>query len=418
LTTEQLTTEYEVPEYLPYTKLMLEHRDTFAVQFKGMLVRGYQVLEKGGELEVLDFVGTFLLALQSEELQETLVKELDIDDFLEFYHCAKHIELTLKKYKGHNTIRILDAVLFMHQCHRIRPCRSMSFLSDVYCFEQDYNLILAKTSKITKIITKKYEQSLTKLYTKRKHYKQYFISYLPEDFIKQQEEELFRCALEQEIDLLRDVKERKKAEKKEVLAKKPKEKTVSYDFKMRGRDKFLVNVNDSASEPEEESVFKISNHAFYRPNFSSKLQYMASTLLDIFLEHSKNTKDITDGRELYAAGLNHHYREYTATKGGYNLFDAIEFKKFNRIDLYAENVLSVMDNLTLYAKHNYLVETLTLLMVQYRALEEPKGFALKLTANELKYLEGLSFKESVAKEKENPVKNLTHDEVNYRLSNG
>jgi len=81
---------------------------------------------------------------------------------------------------------------------------------------------------------------------------------------------------------------------------------------------------------------------------------MAPLMLEIFLEHSKNAKEIVDGRELYGSGLNHYYREYTCCKGGYNLFDAIEFKKFKRVDLYAENLLSVMDNLTLYSKHNYV----------------------------------------------------------------
>ena len=90
-------------------------------------------------------------------------------------------------------------------------------------------------------------------------------------------------------------------------------------------------------------------------------------MVEIFLEHSKNAKEVVDGRVLYASGLNCYYKEYTSKKGGYNLFDAIEFKKFRRVDLYAENILSVMDNLALYAKHNYLVEILTLLMVQYKA---------------------------------------------------
>ena len=101
----------------------------------------------------------------------------------------------------------------------------------------------------------------------------------------------------------------------------------------------------------------------------------------MFLDHSKNAKEVIDGKEFYVAGLNNYYREYTDRKGGYNLFDAIEFKKFKRIDLHAENILSVIDDMTLESKHNYLVETLTLLMIQYKSLEEKGGFSLEVTNN-------------------------------------
>jgi hypothetical protein len=83
---------------------------------------------------------------------------------------------------GHNVINIVDSVLNVHQCHRIRYCKSMTFINDLFCFvhrsstvvnelvenakvnahqfayffEQDYNLILSKTSRIVKIISKKY----------------------------------------------------------------------------------------------------------------------------------------------------------------------------------------------------------------------------------------------------------------------
>jgi hypothetical protein len=62
---------------------------------------------------------------------------------------------------------------------------------------------------------------------------------------------------------------------------------------------------------------------FYRPNFSTKLKYMAPIIIDLFLEHSKNAKETVDGKDLYCSGLNSFYKEYTAKKGGFNLFDAI-----------------------------------------------------------------------------------------------
>lgn len=85
----------------------------------------------------------------------------------------------------------------------------MSFMTDSYCFvhrtstvanelvensknsekhfafffEQDYNLILSKTSKVSQIISKKYEKALIKFYTKRVNFKREFNTLLPSDYV-------------------------------------------------------------------------------------------------------------------------------------------------------------------------------------------------------------------------------------------
>ena len=51
------------------------------------------------------------------------------------------------------------------------------------------------------------------------------------------------------------------------------------------------------------------------------------------------------------------------------------------MDLYAENILSVIDDFSLESKHHYLVETLALLLIQYRALKDKEGFCLEVTNN-------------------------------------
>jgi len=84
------------------------------------------------------------------------------------------------------------------------------------------------------------------------------------------------------------------------------------------------------------------------------MAYLAEPMISLFLEEARQAKEIVDGHLLYACGLNTNYREYTAKKGGYNLFDALEFAKFKRLDLYAENILSVYETLTLYLKHSFL----------------------------------------------------------------
>jgi uncharacterized membrane protein len=52
-----------------------------------------------------------------------------------------------------------------------------------YFFEQDYNLILTKCSRVSTIIVKRYELALVKLYSKKQNYKKHVLTFLPEDFI-------------------------------------------------------------------------------------------------------------------------------------------------------------------------------------------------------------------------------------------
>ena len=66
---KNILADYKVPNYLPYIKLLLEEEKNFASKFKDLIEEGYTTLTKGNALEVLDFVGVFLLTLHSEEYQ-------------------------------------------------------------------------------------------------------------------------------------------------------------------------------------------------------------------------------------------------------------------------------------------------------------------------------------------------------------
>lgn len=73
--------------------------------------------------------------------------------------------------------------------------------------------------------------------------------------------------------------------------------------------------------------------------------------------------------------------------GGFNLYDAIEFKKFKRVDLYADNILSVIENFPIVDKHVFLAEILVLLLIEYKRLtEKSKNFNLEIKSCYLKYL--------------------------------
>jgi hypothetical protein len=120
------------------------------------------------------------------------------------------------------------------------------------------------------------------------------------------------------------------------------------------------------------------------------MKYLSHAMHHWFNEQSINSKEVVEGRFLYGAAINSSYREYTE-KEGFNLYDALEFQKFKRIDLFAENILSVYDKLTIFTKHNFLAEILTLLLVQLKTLENPKGFAITAETDSLKYFEQLKF---------------------------
>jgi thiaminase len=52
-----------------------------------------------------------------------------------------------------------------------------------YFFEQDYNFILVKTSRIIKIISKKYEEAVAKLYRKKIQFSSHKKIFIHEDWV-------------------------------------------------------------------------------------------------------------------------------------------------------------------------------------------------------------------------------------------
>lgn len=115
------------------------------------------------------------------------------------------------------------------------------------------------------------------------------------------------------------------------------------------------------------------------------MRYLSHAMYHWFNEQSINAREVVEGRFLYGSTLNSAYREYTEKQGGFNLYDALEFQRFGRVDLFAENILTVYDKLTLFSKHSFLAEVLTLLLVQLKTIENPKGFAINAQTDSLRY---------------------------------
>lgn len=118
-------------------------------------------------------------------------------------------------------LNIVEAVLSLHQCYRIAYCKSMGFINDTftfvnrtstvanelvenpktnsgnfaYFFEQDYNYILVKTSRAIKIVSKKYEEGLARLYNKRISLANDNSRLLFEDLVEWEEDMVIKKAL-------------------------------------------------------------------------------------------------------------------------------------------------------------------------------------------------------------------------------
>ena len=129
-----------------------------------------------------------------------------------------------------------------------------------------------------------------------------------------------------------------------------------------------------------------------------KLHYLHDPIIHTFNEQAYRSKYPINGKILYCAGLNDTYQEHVHKFKGYNLYDAIEFKKFNRIDLYADNILSISGDLSTYDKHMIYSELLILLLIQLKCVSEGKNFKIELPRDFLKYLHGLRLVEILGKE--------------------
>lgn len=154
---------------------------------------------------------------------------------------------------------------------------------------------------------------------------------------------------------------------------------------------------------------------FYRCSANKRMRYLFGPMLHWFNLQSSHAKEIVEGRYLYGCGLNSAYREYTEKQGGFNLYDAMEFQRFKRVDLFAENILSVFDKLTLYTRQNLLAEILVLLLLQFKSLQQPEGFCVSLTSNLLKYLEKLQFSCTLSEQPES-LGELSGEEVSGLLA--
>lgn len=101
---------------------------------------------------------------------------------------------------------------------------------------------------------------------------------------------------------------------------------------------------------------------------------------------------------LYCSGLNDAYKEYTHHKGGYNLYDAMEFRKFKRIDLYADNILSVITDIPINQKSLIICEILLNLLIQYKLFdEETNRCKIDVTRDYLKFFPDLKLVEAEGK---------------------
>ena len=157
-------------------------------------------------------------------------------------------------------------------------------------------------------------------------------------------------------------------------------------------DEAFLEKDDDAPQKQKQNLDQKLFDSVYLPARTCH-PLLKNYMLKKFLSYSRNHKDeIVSGKFLYVTGQNKHYREYTRACGGYFLYDAIEFKLFNRLDMYAFNIQEVMQDLSIEDQCFYTEEILLLLLVHYNSITE-RGKAIKVErlSSHLKFLDGLKF---------------------------
>ena len=71
-----------IPDYLPFTKHLIENRENVSEFLCKNIHLGYNILRKGKNYEIFDFVSTIVTILHSDELQNQICENFDIDGFL------------------------------------------------------------------------------------------------------------------------------------------------------------------------------------------------------------------------------------------------------------------------------------------------------------------------------------------------
>lgn len=79
---------------------------------------------------------------------------------------------------------------------------------------------------------------------------------------------------------------------------------------------------------------------------------------------------------------------------GYLLYDALEFKLFNRVDMYAINLFDAINDMSFVDQSYYLVDCLVNLIVHLNSIKN-KVFKVQLPTSLLKFVRNLKFEEYI-----------------------
>ena len=91
---------------------------------------------------------------------------------------------------------------------------------------------------------------------------------------------------------------------------------------------------------------------------------------------------------LFVSGQNKLLRERLRRRGGVQLYDAFEFRLFNRIDMYAVNLLDSLDYLVNLDKVHYLKDCLIHLVIHLASLRD-KEFGVTVPTSLLQFVQNL-----------------------------
>lgn len=115
-------------------------------------------------------------------------------------------------------------------------------------------------------------------------------------------------------------------------------------------------------------------------------------LLDKY--NTGKSRKINFSKFLYISDQNKLLRQFCRKMKGLLLYDALEFKLFNRVDMYALNLFDALNDMSFTDQAYYLVDCLVNLIIHLHSIKN-KVFKVQLPTSLLKFVKNLKFEEYI-----------------------
>lgn len=278
------------------------------------------------------------------------------------------------------------------------PTLLLKFREEIFFCEQNLDILIAPLTlvleQIAKRVIKRILESLDK-YSTDLHDEIESITILNEDYLKLEEKYIVIGFCKHEVDKF-EQKEAMLKQKHKQYVSVPKPSYVDHLRLTKTAPQISKTLVSLALLDEDDSDDydweKERSYGFLYENVFNHHPNMHPTLKNYLLEkfNAGTARKMGFSKFLYVSDQTKLFREFCRRMEGFLLYDALEFKNFNRIDLYAINLLDSMDRMTTIDQLYYATNCLVSLIVYHHSLNA-KVFKLQVPTSLLKHISGLTF---------------------------